>query len=247
MNTQAVEAYWMPGCSSCQEFLERAGVDFVAVNVDEHPEAKEKLKDHGLLLPATCVGDRCVNGVDLAAVAELVGVPYQPRAMLSPAELVERYALNQQAGCRYIAQMPPEALAFELEGRARAMLDVADQVAMVARSFLEAYYEDRHSVAYYSKPDHVRTKEEVLARATETRGLVRKWWEDDGRDDPLDRVTKTYWGFPTLHEVLEREVWHTTQHVRQLMHVLERFGVAPDGPLTEANLRGLPLPERIHA
>ena len=82
---QTIEAYWMPGCSSClrmKEFLEKSGLDFVAINVDEHPEAKAKLAKHGVLLPATCVGDRCVNGVDLASVAELVGVEYRARRML---------------------------------------------------------------------------------------------------------------------------------------------------------------------
>ena len=244
-----VQAYWMPGCSSClrmKEFLEKSGVDYVAINVDEHPEAGERLIAQGILLPATCVGDRCVNGLNLAAVAELVGVTYTPRAMLSAAALVERYRNNQEAGCRFLAQMPPEVLSAELEGRKREMLDVAYQVAMVARAFLDTYYDDAHNVVYYSKPDAVSDKAQVLAAASETRALMAKWWEEDGCDDPLDRVTRTYWGHPTLHEVLEREVWHTTQHARQLMYALERFDIAPDGPLTEADLDGLPLPERVH-
>jgi len=249
MKADVIEAYWMPGCSSClrmKEFLEKSGLEFTAINVDEHPEAKDKLARHNVLLPATCVGEQCVNGVDLAAVGALIGVAYEPRPMLSPAELVARYDLNLQAGSRFIAQMTPEVIALKLEGRDREMLDVAYQVVMVARAFIEAYHEDKHNTAYYLRPAEVRTREQLLECAAETRRLVRKWWEEDGVEDPLDRVTKTYWGYPTLHEVLEREVWHTTQHARQLMYALERCGIAPDGPLTQANLDGLPLPERIH-
>jgi len=173
-------------------------------------------------------------------------VAYSPRPMLPPEVLVARYELNQEAGCRYIAQMTPELLASSLEGRDRPMAEVAYQVAMVARSFLEAYYDDRHNTAYYMKPPGFDTAPALLELAAETRRLVAKWWENDGVDDPLDRVVSTYWGHPTLHEILEREVWHTTQHVRQLMYVLERNGVEPDGPLTAGNLADLPLPERIH-
>lgn len=250
MQKAGVEAYWMPGCTSClrmKEFLEKSGVDFVAINVDEYPEAKEKLDRQGLLLPATCVGDDCVNGLDLAKVAALVGVAYEPRAMLSPAELAARYDLNIAAGIRFLEQMTPQVVAMKLEGRDREMLGVAYQVANLGRSFLEAYYDDCHSIAYYQKPDSVTTRDEVLAMAHETRAMMRKWWDEDGQHDPLDRVIQTYWGYPTLHEVQEREVWHTTQHIRQIAYALEQCGIAPDGPLTAANLDGLPLPERIHA
>jgi hypothetical protein len=48
-----------------------------------------------------------------------------------------------------------------------------------------------------------------------------------------------------MHAVFERSTWHSAQHARQLMHVLERFGIKPDGPLTQQDLAGLPLPERL--
>jgi hypothetical protein len=35
------------------------------------------------------------------------------------------------------------------------------------------------------------------------------------------------------------------RHARQLIHVLERFGIEPDGRLTPQELAGLPLPERL--
>jgi glutaredoxin len=247
--TATVEVFWLPGCTSClrmKEFVESTGVPYVAVNLDAEPERGTKLRDQGIHAPAVCVGDRCVNGVSLAAVAELLGVDYTPPEMLSPAELRDRYDLVLDACCRYVAQMPPDALGATLPHRDRDFVGVASQTMSVMRSFLSAYYDDRHDTSYYLTPDDVRTTEDLLARGAETRVRFEAWWADDGCDDPLDRVVKTYWGHRTLHEVLEREVWHTAQHGRQLMLFLELQGIEPAGPLTSTELDGLPLPERVH-
>jgi len=48
-----------------------------------------------------------------------------------------------------------------------------------------------------------------------------------------------------LHELLERSTWHSAQHARQLMYILERYGISPNGPLVEKDLAGLPLPEGL--
>ena len=46
-----------------------------------------------------------------------------------------------------------------------------------------------------------------------------------------------------MHEVLERTTWHSEQHTRQLIVVLDSLNRVVDGRLSEADLRGLPLPE----
>jgi len=245
-----VEAYWMPGCSSClrmKEFIERSGRPFTASNVDADEEARRAMAAAGLVAPAARVGERWVSGVDLAAVAELIGVAYEPLAILPPSELAERYLLNLDVAEATIAQLTDRMLAHRLPDRARPMLDVATQVAQVMRAFLDAYDLDRHTASeWYAMSDDVRTRDDVLERLHGTRERFASWWRDDGVDDPLDRVVATYWGYPTLLEVLEREVWHTTQHLRQLQHVLRVFGVEPVEPLTARHLDGLPLPEGVH-
>jgi hypothetical protein len=55
----------------------------------------------------------------------------------------------------------------------------------------------------------------------------------------------TYFGGTTRHEMLERTVWHSAQHVRQIASLLDRAGVAPDRPLTADDIRGLPLTEMV--
>lgn len=244
-----VEVFWLPGCSSClrmKEFVEASGVPFEAINLDAEPERGEKLRRDGIYAPAVCVGDRCVNGVSLAAVAELLGIDYDPPEMLGPAELRARYDVILDACRRLIVQMPDAAMHEQLPNRDRGFMDVACQTMSVMRAFLAAYYDDEHDISSYETPDDVRTKDDLLARGSETHARFVSWWDDDGCDDPLDRVVSTYWGHRTLHEILEREVWHTAQHGRQLALFLELQGLRPDGPLTEADLAGLPLPERVH-
>jgi hypothetical protein len=53
---------------------------------------------------------------------------------------------------------------------------------------------------------------------------------------------KTYYGVRPLHELLERCAWHSAQHARQIIAVLEGFGVAPGTPLTAEDYAGLPMP-----
>jgi hypothetical protein len=52
-------------------------------------------------------------------------------------------------------------------------------------------------------------------------------------------------GEQPMHALFERSAWHSAQHARQLMALLERYGIAPEGPLTRKDLAGLPLPERL--
>ncbi len=50
----------------------------------------------------------------------------------------------------------------------------------------------------------------------------------------------------TLHEVLERTGWHSGQHTRQIILMLqEKLGITPDAPLVDADFAGLPMPKNI--
>ena len=48
-----------------------------------------------------------------------------------------------------------------------------------------------------------------------------------------------------LYMLYERSTWHSAQHARQLIHVLERNGIEPNQRLSADDLAGLPLPERL--
>ena len=73
---------------------------------------------------------------------------------------------------------------------------------------------------------------------------LQDWWNANP-DRSCRQTVATFYGPQTQHELLERSTWHSAQHVRQLMFVLQRCGIAPDGPLTADDLAGLPLPQRL--
>ena len=73
---------------------------------------------------------------------------------------------------------------------------------------------------------------------------LRSWWAAHTDKTCATNVT-VYTGVQPLHDFLERQTWHSAQHVRQLAAVLERFGIEPDGRLSPADLAGLPLPKAL--
>ena len=246
----AIELYWLPGCSACmrmKEFVASAGLEFTAINAEADERGADKLRRHELRAPAACVGDQCVDGHDLDRVAKLLGIDYAPPALLSPRELYDRYQSINTALRRFLGQMPAGADEYRLPGRRRSMVDLANHTSLIARAFLAAYYENVHDKSIYKKLDQVDGFPGVIVQAEETSRRMDAWWEEDGQDDPLDRVIESSDGYPTLHHILERETWHTAQHVRQLQYVLEVHGVQPDRPLTDEDLKGLPVPSGIHA
>ncbi len=63
--------------------------------------------------------------------------------------------------------------------------------------------------------------------------------------DGVEYWVQTFYGTPPMHQLFERSTWHSAQHTRQMIAVLERFGIEPDVRLTAEDLAGLPLPEGI--
>ncbi|HYY59794.1 MAG TPA: NrdH-redoxin, partial [Burkholderiales bacterium] len=70
---------------------------------------------------------------------------------------------------------------------------------------------------------------------------LERWWRRDGSRAAQAKL-QTYYGEQPLHHVMERCTWHSAQHARQIMAVLERFGIAADGPLSATDYAGLPMP-----
>ena len=94
------------------------------------------------------------------------------------------------------------------------------------------------------EPGTMLTAEEIARYADDVITRLERWWaslEDRSGRQPV----KTYMGEQPMHALFERSAWHSAQHARQLMALLERYGIAPEGPLTRKDLAGLPLPERL--
>lgn len=187
-------------------------------------------------------GDGIVSGGDLKAIANLVGFFYAPPPMLEPVVLMERWYEIIETAARMIRQIPQDKLTITSPDRDRPLINLAYHAATIGRTFRRVYDE---ADGNERMPADVTTAEQVALVADGTRVIVQEWWDEIGIYDPLDRVVESYQGIQTLHEYLEREVWHTAQHTRQITMFLEQFGVTPDRPLTPEVIAGLPMPERI--
>lgn len=86
--------------------------------------------------------------------------------------------------------------------------------------------------------------QEIAAWGDSVRARLRAWWQAE-TDRSLSYDVPTYYGRRPMHEVLERTAWHSAQHTRQVMLMLESEGVAVDRPLTAQDLAGLPLPDEV--
>jgi hypothetical protein len=90
--------------------------------------------------------------------------------------------------------------------------------------------------------DDMRDADAVARYGEQVRQQVATWLR---RDDAYDGICETYYGPQAATELFERTVWHAAQHLRQIYVMLDHLGVTPDAPLTEADYKGLPLPDSI--
>jgi len=253
-----VELFWSPGSTSSlrmKEFVEKSGIRYESVNLAENPDRMLELRARGINSSAARVGDRYVNGSDLDQLADLIGVMHDPRPILSPRDLVAKYRIITAALKCHINQLSSDLSSSRSPDRRRTVLGLSYHASSVMRIFLREYDPDRwHGEDYHAvmleslgATDNVSSKELVLKRLDDTTSRFWKWWDECGRADSMNRVVPVYWGRRTLHEALEREVWHTAQHTRQLAALLEDFGVEPAQRLSAQDLAGLPLPKGLSA
>jgi hypothetical protein len=94
-------------------------------------------------------------------------------------------------------------------------------------------------------PPEMNSKAKILAYGQDVLERLRAWRDGPGPTTDFSRKARVYYGDVTLHDYLERTAWHSGQHVRQLMMVLELLGIAPDRPPSVATFAGLPMPDKV--
>ena len=94
-------------------------------------------------------------------------------------------------------------------------------------------------------PPEMNTKAKILAYGQDVLGRFKAWWDGAGQTTDFSRKAHVYYGNVTLQEYLERTTWHSGQHVRQLVMVLEMLGIEPDRPPTKETFAGLPMPDKV--
>jgi glutaredoxin len=247
-----VKAYWQPGCTSClrmKEFLTRHGVPFVSVNVLEDKDGFAELAALGLrTVPIVRRGGDWANGQVLRDVARVAGIAWGGAQILSVPELCARLVDIQTTAQRLFAQIPDDKLGRMLPRRPRSYGQLGYHIFNIADAFLE-HEVDRLPLkeGAYGRvpPPDMDSNAKILAYGEDVLRRFEAWRDGPARTTDFSRKARVYYGDVTLHDYLERTVWHSGQHVRQLVMVLGLLGIAPDRPPTKETFAGLPMPEKV--
>ena len=200
-------------------------------------------------MPVLAKGGQYIFCQNLEDVAEFVGLQGTGHTPLPPAELKKKWIVVLRAAQRYIPQFPDARLNERaIDNRDRSIRLLSHHVFRIGEAFLETAID---GVEYKTNNANVPPAGESCTTAAEISEYgdsiierIENWWTRLD-DKSCQQKIKTFYGTPPMHQLFERSTWHSAQHVRQLIAVLERFGIEPNGRLTGDDLAGLPMPERI--
>jgi glutaredoxin len=244
-----IKVFWQPGCSSClrtKEFLTDQGIEFESLDVHNDPDARAQLTALGVRsVPIVSIGKRYTFCQSIHDVIKFLDLKTKVMDPLSPAELVAKLDLVTSANARYVRQFRPEQLREPFRNRNRTPAGLGFHVFRVAEMGMQAAQGIPLMFESFddTPPEHW-SGEDIAAWGEVVRARLLAWWA--AQEDPWANFTvQTYYGRRPFHEVLERTAWHSAQHMRQVVLMLETEGIAPDGPLSAADLAGLPLPDEV--
>ena len=249
---EPLKVYWQPGCTSClrmKEFLTRHGVEYISVNVLVDDEGREELmRLAGRRVPIARRGDDWADGQILSDLARVAGISFEAPKPLSPAELAVRVDTVLSAVLRFAAQVPDDRLDDLLPDRPRSYRQLVAHIVQIIDAFLDLVENGKRlEIAAYDGevPPDVTSKQQLLEYVELGRRRFEAWWRLQGATTDFSQAADVYYGEQSLHQYYERSTWHAAQHTRQLQLVVATLGLAPEHPLTEEDLAGLPLPTNV--
>ena len=198
-------------------------------------------------VPVVSRGNKFVFAQVIRDVVDFLELEDDTTPELSPEKLAQRYDYILQTAIRLIRQMPDDRLHDELPNRPRSWRVLMHHVFQIPIAFLDM--EEKGEILTYETmiappPENLNASADIADFGEVVRERFKTWWKEaEGKDFSVD--VPTYFGSTSRHEMLERTVWHSTQHVRQVHSLLEQAGVIPDQPLTREDIQGLPLTEKV--
>lgn len=243
-----ISIYWIPGCSSCakvKEFVAEHGVEFESVNVLDHPEAMEEVTAAGLRgVPAIRSGTKFAYAQSLDEVAKFLGVAHK-HTLLPRDVLLRRWDEILELAKRIVANFDSDILQRRvIPQRERTIHELGVHTFQVAESFLRQVEDDTIDArAIYLDPRiDIATKNELTSyveaiHSAYCDGFLR------GTTFLAPTHLNTHYGLHPFDQVLERGVWHTAQHARQLDFIAAGMGAELQIP--DELYSGLPLPKRL--
>ena len=198
-------------------------------------------------IPIVSKGDKFVFAQVLQDVVDFLGIEEDTGPQLTPAELSERYLSILDKAIAQTRLMPDAHLDKELPNRPRSWRVLMHHLFQIPVAFLDM--EDTGETLAYEKlvappPDDMLTAEQIAAFGEQVKDRFAAWFDKVKSEDFKGKVP-TYFGGTTRHEMLERTVWHSTQHVRQVGALLGEVGITPDDPVTAKDIEGLPLTDKV--
>jgi glutaredoxin len=246
-----ISVYWSPGCSMClntKEFLEKRGVPYESVNCVESPVAREELAAVGLRgLPVVRKGKRFSYVQSLDVVAEFLDLPRGDRRLPAKDELIERWETILELARPIVTGFTDEELARRAtKAKPRTVFVLSSHVYQIPEVFVRII--DEGLVEYedlQNKPRaDILTRDDLLAFIDQTMTTFQDWRERSGAA-AIPETVLTYYGEQPSYRVLERAVWHSAQHVRQLDTVAA--GLGGEFRVPHELYQDLPMPERLWA
>ena len=198
-------------------------------------------------VPIVSRGDQFVFAQVIKDVVEFLELSDDTAPTLSPDQLKSRYDHVLETAVHLVGSMPEEHLERELPDRPRSWRVLMHHVFQIPVSFLDM--EDTGETLTYENmvappPEELKTSADIAEFGEAVRARFKAWSAASAGEDFSGDVP-TYFGGTTRHEMLERTVWHSTQHVRQVAALLEEVGITPQRTVTAADIEGLPLTEKV--
>lgn len=221
------------------------------IDIRRDPEGMAGLLAFGLRhVPVLARGTDYVFGQQITDVARFVGVELKVADPLAPPVLIARWTSILASAQRLCLQLPTAALEQPpVEGRPGTLAELAWHVFAIGDAFIDCVEHgnpDWVTVSMRPPPGGQVDAPAIAAYGAQVVRRLEQWWSGaDAMRRGGTQAVATFQGDVTLHAFLERQTWHSAQHTRQLADVVERHGGTPHWPERDAQLAGLPLPERI--
>ena len=195
-------------------------------------------------MPVLSRGKEFVFGQSLPQIVAFLGLAEKAGPALPVDELCQRLDKFMTEALALLPLMPAERLHVHVPGRPRSYRALAFHLFKVVDAFLDAEQGITLVQAMFrEEPAADAGNDALVDYGTSIRDRFRAWRA--GGDTNPARSLGTYYGAQSLHELLERTTWHSGQHVRQWMMLLEREGVSFRRPLVDADFARLPMPANV--
>lgn len=198
-------------------------------------------------MPVVAQGDKFVFAQVIKDVVDFLGLADDTAPELSPDALKQRYDHVLEIAVELVRAMPDDRLEDLLPNRPRSWRVLMHHIFQIPTAFLDM--EEHGEALAYEKlvappPEDMVSSAAIADFGNDVRARFKHWADStDGQD--FGGQVATYFGGTTRHEMLERTVWHSAQHVRQVASLLEQAGVTPTRTLGAAEIQGLPLTDKV--